>query len=134
MDIGVKEKFEAYPHEVSESLAVIRTLIINTAKEDGINDLVETLKWGEPSYISKIGSTIRYDWKSKYPNEYRIYFHCQTSLVETFKEVYGDIFKYEGNRALIFSLNETIPIRELSHCLSMALRYKKLKHLTLLGA
>jgi hypothetical protein len=54
--------------------------------------------------------------------------------VATFKEIYGDIFKYEGNRALIFKLNETLPTTALTHCISMALRYKKLKHLALLGA
>ncbi|KJF83489.1 DUF1801 domain-containing protein [Photobacterium angustum] len=134
MDLSVKQKFETYPDEVTESLLVIRSLIINTANEHGIADLIETLKWGEPSYISKIGSTIRYDWKPKFPNEYRIYFHCQTTLVDTFKEVYGNTFEYEGNRALIFKLSDDIPTKELSHCISMALRYKKLKHLDLLGA
>lgn len=134
MDLSVKQKFETYPDEVTESLLVIRSLIINTANEYGIADLIETLKWGEPSYISKIGSTIRYDWKPKFPNEYRIYFHCQTTLVDTFKEVYGNTFEYEGNRALIFKLGDDVPTKELSHCISMALRYKKLKHLDLLGA
>jgi hypothetical protein len=134
MDFTVKQKFETYPVHVSTSLSAIRMLILNTAKKNGIIELVETLKWGEPSYISKIGSTIRYDWKPKYPDEFRIYFHCQTKLVATFKEIYGDIFKYEGNRALIFKLSETLPTTALTHCISMALRYKKLKHLALLGA
>ena len=134
MDLGVKQKFETYPEDVAKALHVIRLLIINTAKKDGITNLVETLKWGEPSYISHIGSTIRYDWKSNVPNEYRIYFHCQTTLVETFKEVYGNTFMYEGNRALVFNLHDAIPVKALTHCVSMALRYKKLKHLKLLGA
>ena len=134
MESTVKQKFKTYPHNVSESLTVVRSLILRTADEHGITDLVESLKWGEPSVSSKIGTTIRYDWKSKSPNEYRIYFHCQTTLVETFKEVYGNTFEYEGNRALVFSLGDALPIIELSHCISMALRYKKLKHLRLLGA
>ena len=129
MDLSVRNKFKTYPDEVSEALLVIRALIFQIAKEEGITDLIETLKWAEPSYISKIGTTIRYDWKAKYPNEYRIYFHCQTSLVETFKEVYADTFEYDGNRALIFKLGATLPMKQLSHCLSIALRYKKVKHL-----
>ena len=131
----VKGVFDSYPKHVQSQMLYLRTLVLETASEiDGLEKLEETLKWGEPSYISKIGTTIRYDWKSKYPDEYRIYFHCQTTLIETFKEVYGGTFIYEGNRALIFKVGEQVPVKELSHCLSMALRYKKVKHLDFLGA
>lgn len=134
MDLAVKQKFEQYPSNTIKPLLRIRALILKVAQENDITNLQETLKWGEPSYLSHIGSTIRYDWKPKYPSEYRLYFHCQTRLIETFKEIYGDTFTYEGNRALVFKLDAELPVDELSHCLSMALRYKKLKHLDLLGA
>lgn len=134
MDLSVKQKFESYPENIADLLSNIRDLIYRVAKQDEIIDLTETLKWGEPSYISKIGSTIRFDWKPKYPDQYCIYFNCKTSLIETFKEVYGDTFMYEGNRAINFKCNQDLPTIELSHCISMALRYKKIKHLDLLGA
>ena len=134
MDSSVKQKFETYPENIAVLLNNIRNLIYSVAKQDGISDITETLKWGEPSYISKNGSTVRFDWKAKYPDQYCIYFNCKTSLVETFKEVYGDIFVYEGNRAIIFQTNQSLPLKELAHCISMSLRYKKIKHLDLLGA
>jgi hypothetical protein len=134
MNPTVKEKFNNYPTHVFTALNTIRELIYSTAKQDGISELTETLKWGEPSYVSNIGSTIRFDWKTKAPDQYCIYFNCKTTLIETFKEVYDDIFKYDGNRALIFSLEEDVPTQALIHCLSMSLRYKKIKHLPLLGA
>ncbi len=134
MDLSVKQKFEAYPDHISILLSKIRDLIFIVAKQDGISDLTETLKWGEPSYVSKIGSAIRFDWKDKYPDQYCIYFNCKTSLVETFKEVYGDIFTYEGNRAIVFQIDQNLPLKELAHCISMSLRYKEIKHLNLLGA
>lgn len=134
MNLSVKQKFENYPKNVNVLLRRLRDIILNVAQQDGILDLTETLKWGEPSFVSKFGSTIRIDWKAKYPEQYCIYFNCNTSLVETFKEVYGDIFIYEGNRAIVFQVDDVIPLRELSHCISMSLRYKKLKHLKLLGA
>lgn len=134
MDSSVKQKFETYPENIAVLLNNIRNLIYSVAKQDGILDITETLKWGEPSYISKNGSTIRFDWKAKYPDQYCIYFNCRTSLVETFKEVYGDIFMYEGNRAITFQTNQSLPLKELTHCISMSLRYKKIKHLDLLGA
>jgi len=134
MDRGVKEKFASYPEDIAILLFNIRKLIYSVAEQDNIFELSETLKWGEPSYISEIGSAIRFDWKPKYADQYGIYFNCKTSLIETFKIVYGDTFTYEGNRAIIFNCKQQIPVRELSHCISMALRYKKIKHLNLLGA
>ncbi|MEW6989130.1 DUF1801 domain-containing protein [Colwelliaceae bacterium 6441] len=130
----MQHKFESYPKEVSILLNRIRDLIINIAKQDSISDLTETLKWNEPSYVSKNGSTIRFDWKAKSPEQYCVYFNCKTTLIETFKEIYGDIFTYEANRAIVFQLGDTVPVKELSHCISMSLHYKKIKHLTLLGA
>ena len=134
MNSTIKQKFNAYPDHIAVLLNNIRELIFDVAKQDGITDLAETLKWNEPSYVSKIGSTIRFDWKEKHPEQYCIYFNCKTSLIETFKEVYGDTFVYEGNRAIVLSIKQDVPYKELAHCISLSLRYKKIKHLPLLGA
>jgi uncharacterized protein YdhG (YjbR/CyaY superfamily) len=134
MDLNVKQKFETYPDNIHKLLSSVRELILNVAKQDGILEITESLKWGEPSYTSKIGSTIRFDWKGKHPDQYCIYFNCKTSLIETFKEVYGDTFSYEGNRAITIKTNQKLPYKELAHCISMSLRYKNIKHLVLLGA
>jgi len=65
----VEIKFEAYPKEVRNKLEYLRKLIIETATEiETIEEIEETLKWGEPSYLVKKGSTIRIDWKAKTPN------------------------------------------------------------------
>jgi len=134
MELNVKRKFDSYPKSVFIALKNIRELIFSIAKQNGIEDLTETLKWGEPSYVSKIGSTIRIDWKAKYPQQFCIYFNCRTTLVETFRELYDDTFTYDGNRAIIFNLGSELPLKELAQCISMSLRYKKIKHLELLGA
>lgn len=52
-----------------------------------------------------------------------MYFHCQTTLVDTFKELYHDKFRFEGNRSLLFNENDKIPVAELSHCIALALTY-----------
>ncbi|MDP2635604.1 MULTISPECIES: DUF1801 domain-containing protein [unclassified Pseudoalteromonas] len=134
MDENVKQKFTTYPDNIAVLLHDIRNLIFGVAAQDGITELEETLKWGEPSYISKSGSTIRFDYKDKAPQQFCIYFNCNTKLVETFKELYGDTFVYQGNRALVFELDQALPNKELAHCISLALRYKKIKHLPMLGA
>ena len=73
--------FNHYPDSVRNKMLALRKLVIETAKEiDGITELEETLKWGEPSYLTKNGSTLRMDWKSKKPDQYAMYFKCTSRL------------------------------------------------------
>ncbi len=126
--------FNNYPDSVRNKMLNLRELIIETAKEiDGITKLEETLKWGEPSYLTKKGSTIRMDWKIKSPNQYAMYFQCTSRLVETFKMIFKNIFDFEGKRAIIFQIEDEIPTEELKYCVKAALTYHKVKHLPTLG-
>jgi len=125
----VRAVFENYPLNIQKQLLALRELIINTAfKCEDIKELEETLKWGEPSYISKIGSTIRLGLVKSNPNQYAMFFHCKTKLIDTFKEMYGDIFTFEGNRAILFNDKDIISKAELEHCIMMSLRYHKIKN------
>jgi len=133
MKSDVKQKFNSYPNDVRILLMQIRKIIMDVARADAVGDIEESLKWGEPSYLAKGGSAIRIDWKPKYPNNFFVYFNCKTSLIETIKEIYGNLFVYEGNRALVFELSKKLPLPELKHCISLSLRYHKLKNLPLLG-
>ena len=117
-----------------QKLMLLRQLILETASQnDGVGPLEETLKWGEPSYVTKSGSTIRMDWKSSKPDQYALYFNCKTKLVDTFKELYGNKLKLEGNRAIVFHQNNEIPVDEVRHCIFLSLTYHSKKHLPLLG-
>lgn len=134
MNPEVKEKFDAYPDEIKSKLLAIRAAIFEVAEKEKIGEITETLKWGEPSYVSKKGSAIRMDWKPKSPDQFSVFFNCNTKLVDTFKEVHKDSFKFVGNREIVFSGTDRIPFQELKECISMALRYHQIKHLPLLGA
>lgn len=134
MNNSVEEVLNNYPEQVKERLLMLRQWILDVAHEESLGDVEETLKWGEPSYITKTGSTLRMDWNSKNPNVISIFVNCQTKLIETFKEVYPASFIYVGNRELQISLSSEIPEAELKHCMAMILNYHKLKHLPLLGA
>ncbi|RTE54320.1 DUF1801 domain-containing protein [Arenibacter aquaticus] len=134
-DPKVKTVFNNYPTVVRKQLNNLRKLVLETAAEiEEVKKLEETLKWGEPSYLTKYGSTIRMDWKEKNPDQFAIYFKCTSKLVPTFKTIYGDKFNFEGNRAIVFKLQDKIPEAELKHCISLALTYHKVKHMPLLGA
>lgn len=91
----------------------------------GAGALEETLKWGQPSYLTretKSGSTIRID-RMKSSNQVAMYFHCQTDLVATFRELYPNELTYAGNRAVILDADNEIPEAALRHCIGLALTY-----------
>ena len=135
IDPRVKQVFDNYPNPIRNKILKLRELVVKTAKEtDGVNKIEETIKWGEPSYLTKDGSTIRIDWKERNPEQYAMYFKCTSKLVPTFKAIYKDKFIYEKDRAILFDLHDKLPEIELRNCIRMALTYHKIKHLHLLGS
>jgi hypothetical protein len=126
-DPRVAALFDSYPEPVRSKLLALRELIFDTASEiEDVGKLEETLRWGEPSYLtteSGSGSMVRINAKGS--DQYAMYFHCQTNLVETFRQIYADRLKFEKNRAIVFDGSDKIPMKELRHCISMALTYHR---------
>ena len=124
---AVDAVFRAYPAPIRARLLALRRLIFDTAKTTkGVGRLEETLKWGQPSYLTaetKSGSTIRIDQVKSTANQYAVYFHCQTDLVETFRELYPEEFNFGGNRSILLNAGDKIPEPALRHCLALALTY-----------
>lgn len=120
--------FDGLSKDMAARLATLRTLILETAADNpAIGPLEETLKWGEPAYLTsatKSGTTVRINRHKKSDSEYAIYVHCQTDLVERYKQLYGDILKFEGARAVVFDVDQDIPTEAVKHCLAMALTYR----------
>lgn len=131
----VRAVFNQYPADIKPKLLFLRKLIIDTAAvTSGVASLEETLKWSEPAYLCKSGSTIRISDIHNDPGKYAMYFNCRTTLIDTFKEIYNDNFQFDGNRAIILSIDDAIDVEALKHCIILALTYHKIKHLPLLGA
>ncbi len=129
----VESVFKNYAEQPRIKLLALRELIFETAKQ--INDIClieETLKWGEPSYLTPQGSTIRIGWKASEPDCCKLLFHCQTSLIRTFREIYPEL-DYEDNRAIRLSIQGTLDTKRLTHCVELALTYHSVKALPLLG-
>ncbi|WOF73645.1 DUF1801 domain-containing protein [Parvibaculaceae bacterium PLY_AMNH_Bact1] len=124
---GVADVFGSYEGKAKQKLLALRGLIFRTASQTpGVGELQETLKWGQPSYLTpetKSGSTIRIDAIKDDPDHVAIYFHCQTNLVPTFRDMYGDKLTFEGNRALVLDVRKKLPEKEVRHCLASALTY-----------
>jgi Domain of unknown function (DU1801) len=127
---AVAAVFDAYPPALRKKLLALRQLILDTAAStDGVDAIDETLKWGEPAYVTrnKKGSTVRIDRK-KNQDRYAIYFNCNTALVDTFRSMFPHSFSFEGNRALVFEAGDALPKEELAFCIGMALTYHQKKH------
>lgn len=131
----VREVFESAPEKVRKNLHRLRAYIIEVAQEtDEIGELEETLKWGEPSYIAKRGSTIRLGWSSENETQVFLYFHCQTKLVDTFRQLYSEQLAFQGNRAVVLDPGFEQYSAAIKHCIQLGLTYHRVKHLPLLGA
>lgn len=123
----VEDVFSAYPIGIRSKLLEVRQLILDTAaKTDGVGEIEETLRWGQPSYLTpktKSGSTIRIDTLKRDQTKFGVYFICTTNLVEKFTELYPTSFRFEDNRSIIFYENDKIPKKKLSKLISLALTY-----------
>jgi hypothetical protein len=106
-DPRVASLFKAYPRPLRAKLMALRELVLDAAaRTAGVGRLTETLKWGQPSYLTEetgSGTTVRID-RFKGDDGYAIYFHCQSGLIGQFRELYPATFKYEGKRAIVFGL------------------------------
>jgi Domain of unknown function (DU1801) len=126
-DARVAAIFAAYPSATRKKLLALRQLIFDVAASTVcVGELEETVKWGQPSYLTaatKSGSTIRIDGVKSSEGRCAVYFNCQTSLVETFKELYRDKLRLEGRRAIALEAEERLPVEELRHCIALALTY-----------
>jgi Domain of unknown function (DU1801) len=116
---AVARVFSDYPPGVRRRLLRLRALIFaTTERRADIGPLEETLRWGQPSYVTsetRSGSTIRLDAIRATPGSCAIYFHCQTTLVHTFRKKFGPVFRYEGNRAFIFAPSDRLPRRNYAN-------------------
>lgn len=126
IDEDVREIFDLYEQPVVDRLLEIRSMIFETAEKTlGAGEIEETLKWAQPSYITRkprTGSTIRID-KTSGVNGVSIFFICTSHLVDTFQEIYPNTFNYRDGRVIDFDLDSSIPIEELCHCIALALTH-----------
>jgi hypothetical protein len=135
----IQNKLEQYPESVKPSLNALRQLIYSLVDELDLGTIEESVKWGEPSFKVKTGSPIRMDWKAATPDNYYLFFNCQTKLVDTFRELYGDVLEFQGNRAIVLNIDlsqaeQAAVNTAIKHCIQLALTYQKVKNLPLLGS
>lgn len=115
--------FASYPEDVRAALEDARALVFEVAEEADVGPLTETLKWGEPAYLTqatKAGSTVRLGLNKGRP---AVFFICHTGLVDGFRADYPEAFTWLGNRGLL--LDDTVDRSALAICLGRALTYHR---------
>lgn len=120
--------FTGYPEALAAQLRKARALIFEMAERTGTGPLTETLKWGEPAYLteaSKSGSTLRIAWKPTKPEHIGVLLNCRTTLVETMRSIYPEVFDYQANRAVLVRLDAPLPTDALDHCARLAQTYHR---------
>lgn len=127
----VVEALGRYPEPIKLRLLQIRDLIFAVAAEtEGVGPLTETLKWGEPAYLteaSKSGTTIRLGVSRSAPGQCAVFVNCKTTLIDTFRTHFADNFAFEGRRALLIPATGDICREPLALCLRAALTYHRQK-------
>lgn len=127
MPADVRVVFESYPESTQNRLLRLRQMICDVAAAtDGVGDLEETLKWGQISYltpVTKSGTTIRIDVPRDDDDQVAMFFNCQTTLAEQFRERYGHLLDIEGNRCLRFNIDDAASIDAAQDCIELALTY-----------
>ena len=125
----VRATFDSYPAPVRRRLLELRELILSTAAETpGVGPLEETLKWGEPSFLTsetRSGTTVRIAPVRDEADKFALYVNCQTSLIETLRARHPDL-DYRGTRAVAFSVDEPLPAAARD-CVAAALTYHRAK-------
>ena len=138
MPEAFKSIFDSWPKKVRLEATEIRSLIHEVAAEIKLEHfssapLEEALKWGEPAFVLKTGSTLRMGYREKNPDVLSLYFICNTNLVDTFRELYGDQLVLVDNRELQIQCGDTSSKTMIRDCIRKTLEYHKIKHLPLLG-
>ena len=123
---SVKDVFDSWDTSKRKFGLELRELIFTAANAlPQTGTIEETLKWGQPSYLTpetRSGSTLRIGL-IKNSELLGLFFHCQTTLIETFRSHYSDQLKFEGNRAIVLNPQNPLPTKPLKHCIGLALTY-----------
>ena len=129
IDQSIADALDKFEPAMRRQLMALRHLILETAERLEVGPLTETLKWGQPAFLtdaSKSGTTIRIGAAKDQPEICALFVHCQTTLVAEFREIIDHPeISFEGNRAVLFPAAEPLPSEPLVHCVSQALTYKR---------
>lgn len=121
----IEQVVTTWPDAAQRVYHLLRQIIFDTAAQNAqVARLSEDLKWGEPSFLTKTGTTLRIAWKPQAPEDIGLFVICRTDLLDQVRSLYPDAFRYEGTRALYLQLAAPIPNEAVAYVASRTQTYK----------
>lgn len=123
---AVAEWLRDAPVALRDRLDQLRALVHQVASEEDAWPLVEEIKWGQPSYRSPHGNEstpVRLGWTDV--GDASLLVHCQSSVIPQFRDAFGDRFRFDGDRAVLFGTAEELHETELAELIRHALTYRR---------
>ena len=122
---------DACPAAQRAALEQLRALIFQTAAAlPEVGPLTETLKWGEPAYLTeatRTGSTLRIGPVQGRPDRVALFVNCQTVLADRFRQRFGPALEVQGDRAVLIDVAAPLDREVLGACIAMVLTYHRWK-------
>lgn len=123
----VDRALDAFPASHQPHAHQLRDTIRSVAEHlDLGGEVVETLKWGQPSWLPPkrgVGTTVRVAVHDD--ATIGLYVPCSTTLIGQFRITFGEQLTYSGDRAVLFDVNEPLPLDTVRHCVRTALTYHR---------
>ncbi|TNY34357.1 DUF1801 domain-containing protein [Pelagovum pacificum] len=115
-----------WPSAVRRRALDLRALTFDVAaRTNGVGPLTETLKWGEPAYLTAAtgsGTTLRIAPVRGDEAVCGLFVNCRTTLVDTFRERFGDSLDCRGDRLVAVPTTGAVP-QEVGACIALTLTY-----------
>lgn len=118
----------ALPRAQADQLRHLRHLVFDVAKAEEVGPLTETLKWGEPAYLTEAtrsGSTLRLGPVRGTADTVALFVNCRTSLADSFRERFGPALRVDGDRAVVIGPQDTPDEDVLRTCIALTLTYHR---------
>ncbi|MEM8750618.1 MAG: DUF1801 domain-containing protein [Pseudomonadota bacterium] len=129
----ISEAINRWDTETRTHFKEVRKRIFAVADQHAqIGSIEETLKWGEPSYLTvrpKSGSTLRVS-TNREDGRLTLFVNCQTDLIDQIKTRYPDAFDYHGKRSVVFKSTSGSDADALDHVIALVLTYHSRKRVT----
>lgn len=127
-DVTVALAFDSHPPAVRARLLALRGLVLDVAAQtEGVGPLTETLKWGQPSYLtqqSRSGTTVRVHAPDA--QTCGLYVHCQSQVVDAAR-AQGLKLTFDGTRAALLPMDQPIAEADVRVFIALALTYHRWK-------
>ena len=124
---AVRAILDAHPAKERARLLAARALVYRVAAaDDALGEIVESVKWGQPSYRSTDrhrGTAVRLGVDRR-SGRAGVCFHCGTAMIARCRERFPTAFSFDGKRGLLLDSDVHEVEETLAACVREALVYR----------